>query len=463
MSVISSASTVLSSSAEKSSSSDAIESDEAAKTPQSQTADPRLYAVVWRWHFYAGLLCAPILWLVLGTGAIYVFRTEISAWRDKSLQVVEPTGRRLSYDELREHAAAAVAPHEIEGVMVHPEDNRSVKFVAHLPAEGEGDHAERHQAVFVNPYTGDILGTRIEEDEFFAIVLKLHRSLMLGVPGRIVTELVTCWGLLLLGTGVYLWWPRGKKNVGVWLPRVRGKLYAVLRDWHAVGGVYLLPLAALVMGTGLCFTQVWGTGFNTTIKQVGHWAPQWFSPYKVEPPQADAPHASLDALITTLLEHSRPYDSVALNLEAKPGTSYKAWLLQDENKNSYRMVAVDPYTAETIAVVDGSELPFMYRVRLWAVSIHMGQIFGWPTKILAFVTAVGLLVLSVTGVWMWWQRRPVGRTGFPRRPGRGGLPLWGWGVIAVSGMLMPVAGISMVLVAICDRAWAQTATQPRET
>ena len=49
--------------------------DEAADTATTG----RLYAVVWRWHFYAGLITAPIMLIVVVTGALYVFRTELTA------------------------------------------------------------------------------------------------------------------------------------------------------------------------------------------------------------------------------------------------------------------------------------------------------------------------------------------------------------------------------------------------
>jgi len=243
------------------------------KSKSAGTAQPqRLYAVVWRWHFYAGLLVAPIFLLITITGALYVFRTELTSLRDRAVLYVTPEGERKSYEELHAIAAEAIAPREIEAVIVHPEQNRSLRFVADASVDDEQGHGHHeHLQVYMNPWTGQILDQRIAEADFFAIVLDLHRSLMLGTTGRVLGELATSWGLLLLATGVYLWWPRGKKNVGVWRPRITGKLYPVLRDWHAVSGIYLLPLAALIIGTGMFFTVVWGSTFNKSVQAAGHW------------------------------------------------------------------------------------------------------------------------------------------------------------------------------------------------
>jgi uncharacterized iron-regulated membrane protein len=111
-------------------------------------------------------------------------------------------------------------------------------------------------------------------------------------------------------------------------------------------------------------------------------------------------------------------------------------------------------------VSDKADVPFLYRVRLWSVSIHMGKIFGMPTKILALVASLGLLGLSATGVWMWWKRRPGGRSGFPRRPPAGSVPRWGWGLVVASGILMPVAGASMILIGLLDLGTAPLRRRP---
>ena len=33
---------------------------------------------IWRWHFYAGLICLPFFVLLASTGAVYLFRDELS-------------------------------------------------------------------------------------------------------------------------------------------------------------------------------------------------------------------------------------------------------------------------------------------------------------------------------------------------------------------------------------------------
>jgi len=402
-----------------------------------------LYRAVWRWHFYAGLLTAPILWVIALTGAMYAFKTELECWKDRDVLFVEPQAARLNYDELATLAGQHLE--KIEGIAAFNDPRRTVRFVGHRKSAAPPTKGRGHDVLWLNPYTGDMLDLRDESQDFFEIVLDLHRSLMLGTTGRVLSELVTSWTVILLLTGAYLWWPRGKKNVGVWLPRMRGPLYSILRDWHAVAGAYLLPIAILVTFTGLFFTVVWGSAFNATVQKAGHWAPQWFVPVKSEDGKPGDTPASLAQVIPAMLALGNPDDCLLFRNVPDTGLAHRAFLIRDEDKYSLRSVVVDRYSGRVMNVAGVPDIPALYQLRVLAVSIHMGKILGTPTKILALLASLGVFGLSVTGLWMWWKRRPRGRSGFPREPESGAVPAWGWLIVIVTSLIMPVAGASILL------------------
>jgi uncharacterized iron-regulated membrane protein len=63
----------------------------ASLAPGSQArgaATPRsgLYYRLWRWHFWAGLACVPLIVLLSITGSIYLFKTEIEGWLENPLR-----------------------------------------------------------------------------------------------------------------------------------------------------------------------------------------------------------------------------------------------------------------------------------------------------------------------------------------------------------------------------------------
>ena len=64
------------------------------------------YRAVWRWHFYAGLLCIPFVIVLSISGLIYLFKPQIEAWNDRhydNLQLSGPT------KPASEQIAAAIA------------------------------------------------------------------------------------------------------------------------------------------------------------------------------------------------------------------------------------------------------------------------------------------------------------------------------------------------------------------
>ena len=69
-----------------------------AATKKSGTGD-RLYRVIWRWHFYAGMIIAPALIVVAATGALYIFKDELEAVLYPGVTYVEPAAERVSYED----------------------------------------------------------------------------------------------------------------------------------------------------------------------------------------------------------------------------------------------------------------------------------------------------------------------------------------------------------------------------
>jgi len=219
-----------------------------ANAKKAGTSD-RLYRIVWRWHFYAGMIVAPALIVVAATGALYIFKDELEA-------VLYPG---VSYEQQLAAARASVpTPVRIGLIQVFANPKRATG----IPMVGE-----KFQISYVDPYRGRFLGA-IEQGAFFEIVLKLHRQLFIGNTGRIVVELTTCWAIVLVATGMYLWWPRKWNQLwGVWLPRLRRKPYVVLRDLHSVGGIYVAIIAIVISLTGLIYTYAWGSGFQYAARK----------------------------------------------------------------------------------------------------------------------------------------------------------------------------------------------------
>ncbi len=159
------------------------------------TADSSsLYRTLWRWHFYAGLLCIPFVVALSLTGAIYLFKPQIEAWVDRDLQNLSSVGER-SLPVAQIAAAKAHIPNASFERYRLPAHNRQAVVVT-LSHEG------LRTLVYVHPYTLTVLKTVAVDRQFIQIVRALHGELMLGNTGSIFIELAGCWAIVLVITGL---------------------------------------------------------------------------------------------------------------------------------------------------------------------------------------------------------------------------------------------------------------------
>lgn len=416
--------------------------------PAPAGATASLHRIVWRWHFYAGVLVAPVLVVVAVTGGLYVFKAELERLLYPSVLTVPPGPVRVPL-EAQVAAAKASVPdgYRAGSVGVWPDPT--------MPTEVFFQAKDRpFKLVYVDPYTGAVTG-ELAGDGLFRTVLKLHRTLFLGPAGRVVVELTTGWTVVLLVTGLYLWWPRKRTAAGLLYPRLRAKPYAVLRDLHAVAGFYLLPVSATAALTGLLYTQVWGGGYFLAAERTGASAGRT-PPKSVSPPEARP--LPLDAAFAAARSHYPDAGSLSLSLPSRPDAALVVFAGGATGPVTHGVLALDRSTGEVLANTPEHDQPAMRRWTGWNYSLHVGSVLGRPTKVLWLVACGVLTALPLTGLWMWWARRPAGRTGFPRRPDVR-VPRRVLGAAALLGVLLPLVGASML--AVLAGEWVVARTRRR--
>ena len=74
-----------------------------------------------------------------------------------------------------------------------------------------------------------VLKTVDENARFMKVLFRLHGELLMGNRGSAVVELAASWAIIMIVTGLYLWWPRKAKTLGgIVYPRLRRRLAHVL-------------------------------------------------------------------------------------------------------------------------------------------------------------------------------------------------------------------------------------------
>lgn len=384
------------------------------------------------------------------TGALWVFQEELNPIFYPELFQVNPSGDTVSLERMQADIQSAYPEFQMRNINMRY--GNDISWSSSMQREGPDGELVFH-TVYYDQYRGRILGALAYDEGFFGVILKIHRTLYAGVPGRVATETATCWGIVSVLAGLYLWWPRQKEKVwGVWLPRITGRFKTILRDWHTVPGMYFAVFAVAIMFTGLLFTQFWGRAWFIGHSLTGAMPQAFLSPPKsvIEEGQEAPAQASLDKVfhsVTALATEPATLHSLSI---PKHGT--------DETFRYFNNI-MDPFGEKIIAIVDqysgevllaetdedlslGAKLTFLF------YPIHTGTIFGFPTKVLAFISCLLIIAMSATGVWMWWRRRPSGKFGAPGKPPPKTVPRWiAWVTIALA-VFLPMVGLTLILIAL---------------
>lgn len=444
---------------------------------QDAVASTRLYRAVWRWHFYAGLIVAPFLTILAVTGLVMLFVTGVAPEYGDWLKVT-PQAQQLSITQQVDKALAA-----------HP-GGKLGKYVTpwgpDYPALVRVDLESGNRMLALDPHDGRILRDVAEAGTWNEFMTNVHGELLVGGnggPGDYVVETAASLGITLLLTGLYLWWPRNGRGFGAALKpdlALRGR--ALWRSLHQTLGVWMSVGLLFFLISGLAWAGIWG----------GQMVQAW-STFPAEKwdnvPLSDKAHASMNHGATkevpwTLEQTLMPESGSAAGLEglpegipvnaqslaalgralgfegrfqiAAPADEAGVWTLSQDsmsydstNPTADRTVHVDQYTGRILADVKFADYPFFGKLMAVGIALHEGQL-GWWNVVLNALFCLGVIFACVSGVVMWWKRRPVGRIGVPAYPRDFRLGL-GMALIALAvGLAFPLGGVAILVIAIID-------------
>jgi uncharacterized iron-regulated membrane protein len=196
--------------------------------------------------------------------------------------------------------------------------------------------------------------------------------------------------------------------------------------------------------------QVWGTGYTWISVQTKQSLGDFLARGESNVVGEKSSFSPLDRSIAGVLGHSRPRDIMSFLPASTPKQAHKAYLMTRGDVNTVRGFDIDQYTGAIVTKTETAELKPMVRLLAFVESLHQGLSFFMISKILVLLTCLALIGMVITGVWMWWQRRPRGETGFPQRPKPGAIPKWLGVLTILLGILLPTVGASILLILFAD-------------
>ena len=450
---------------------------------------PDLYRAVWRWHFYAGLLVLPFLiWLAI-TGGLYVFKNQIDGFFHQRLLTVNTAATAARAPS--ELTAAALAAHPGALIKYTP-PAAATRSAEALIATQEGERL----AVFIDPYRGEVLGALPDGGSVAWTIRKLHSLKYFGKIARGAIEIAAGWAILLVLTGIYLWWPRGQKG-GVVTLRATPAKRVFWRDLHAVTGLGVGAMLLFLAVTGMPWSVLWGNQINQwangnnfgypagvrvqlpmsalrladgettawSLQQArlpesghedhdGHSGHDGHEGHSAHAGQA-LPDVPLQPSALTLDQAVAAFDrldlapgyAVQLPKGAQgvySGSVYPADLARQ------RVVHLDQYSGKPLLDMRYADYGPMGKALEWGINVHLGMEWGVFNQALLVVTCLAIVLLCVSAAVMWWKRRPQGGLGVPPAPANRKLQAGVFALLLVGGALFPLVGASMLVMAALD-------------
>lgn len=333
-----------------------------------------------------GATVAGVFIVILGlTGAVMAFEEELDHLTHPRLFHVTPQGMPLSLAELTTRVTPAFPgkPVVTYGLSVSPDLAWSVNAGGVI--------------VFVNQYTGEVLGTRAGPT-WLAQVHQLHLRLLAGNVGKIIMSWAGVFMMALSVSGLYLWWPIKRVSIG---RTARGRRFWF--DLHNALGVYALLFLFVLALTGVVIGfEGWTTPllYRMTGSQP---YPGGLSVTPVPGARVLTPDEAL-AIARDQLPGTTP---VSVNVPgAKAPLRIALRYPEDRTPGGRSRIFINQYNGTVLRVESSRTTAAGTRLIILNRAIHTGDILGRPTKIVMSLASLAAVAQAITGLMMWWKRRP---------------------------------------------------------
>jgi len=351
-------------------------------------------------HRWLGFISGLVVVIVSLTGCIFCFQDEIQ-------------DAIHSYRKIEVSQQPYLEPTAIKSIALQQYPQATINYLYYF-AKDRPAMAIVNQGktgftyVYINPYSGKILHTEDPQSNFFTVVEYIHLYLLLPPKiGQTAVGISVLIFLALMITGIILWWPKRKNDrKRSFTIKWNGRWRRVNYDLHNVLGFYATSIAVILAITGLSIAFEW---VNNSIYNAGNLGKTYESEKTI--PKSDTTVSSvgrptLDIAFATTQAQS-PQAEMFLLYEPAEKTGTIDITAYDQTLHYYRsdLYSFDRYSGKLLKYLPQSRKSPGMKLNTMNYDIHVGQIWGLPGKILAFITSLICASLPVTGFIVWLGKR----------------------------------------------------------
>ncbi|WEZ85930.1 PepSY domain-containing protein (plasmid) [Rhizobium sp. 32-5/1] len=442
-----------------------------------QTSSRSFYLVAWRWHFYAGLYVAPFLVMLATTGLMMLWTSVLFGRDGEKYYTITPAQTQVAVS-VQAGAARAAIP-----------DGRVVQYIAPRTADGAAifrvNRGEASSMVAVDPYSGSVLADWERRDGLYDLANKIHGTLMIGDPGDRLIEVAAGFGIVLVITGLYLWWPRDERGLKtVLVPQFAARGRQLWKSLHITIGFYISVILVLFLVSGLSWTGIWGEKFTQAWSTFP--AAKWDNVPLSDATHANMNHGGIKEVPWALEQTPMPMsgsdagksglpEGEPVNLDGVvafarsigftnrfqlgfPTSQTGVWTVSRDtmsndsaNPLSDRTVHIDQHSGKVLADIGFKDYGAPAKAMAIGIAFHEGDMGIWNVALVT-VFCVAILFMSVSGIVLWWKRRPRGAARLVAPAAPTDMKLWRGGalIMITVSLLFPLTGAVLLTVVALD-------------
>ncbi len=396
-------------------------------------------AVVFRLHLTVAVAAGLVILMMAATGVILASEELVTGLAERRHRVTVPQageGERIAPEAL-------VAAAEAWGAGAEPPfAATSIEYRAG-PDAAVRVHAGRERRVFVDPYTGGVLGGgAVRLEGFFESVNAWHRWVSFPDSairrGRAVTAATNLALLFLLLTGPILWVPRRitRRSVAEGLLFRRG-VEGVARalNWHYVIGIWSVVPLLMIAATGVVMSYpavgdrvypvVGGAiSFGSLaagpgVGQVGGEVADGQAATEAADQTADpalAPRAGLAAALAATESGIPGWRAIVLTLPRPRDTEVRVEVRAGRSGQPQKagVMTVDRRTGAALSWESFADATPSRRAQQFLRYAHTGEYWGLAGQVVAGLLAVGTVLMVWTGLsvallmFRFWRQKRSG-------------------------------------------------------
>ncbi|WP_145861265.1 PepSY-associated TM helix domain-containing protein [Pedobacter suwonensis] len=343
-------------------------------------------------HLWLGLVTGLVVFIISVTGALYIFEEEIRNFTQKDFRYVRIQDKPFVGLDKVISAFEKLSPRD-ELRLVRVEDAQPNATVEMTSKKGK--------VYYFNPYDATLI--KKGGEDWLQVVEHIHISLLLGKTGKFIIQWSVVIFVVMLITGLILWFPGQMRLLKQSLTIKRKASFKRLNyDLHNVLGFYASFVLLITALTGLyfAFKEVKNAASFFTGSKLG----QGKAIVSPKPATIDPIPVRYNKIYTEAKIKYPGAISTSLSLRGKGELRlrmiYPYQWARKQNTFFYEEATGRMIRAKLFKDYNGADL-----IEATNYDLHTGRLFGLPNKILSLLAALVAASLPITGFMIWWQKQ----------------------------------------------------------